>query len=83
MTIEEFRTHTTSAKLMLVNYPPMMSVTQQVEEVNEAELRSEYKFIPIDNERVSKYQEKIKLKRSKPLVNFKNTLDSTMNLRYH
>jgi hypothetical protein len=83
MTIEEFRTHTASAKLMLVNYPPMMSVTQQVEEVNEAELRSEYRFIPIDNERVNKYQEKIKLKRSKPLVNFKNTLDSTMNLRYH
>jgi len=74
--------HTSSAKLMLINYPPMMSITQQVEEVNDAELRSEYKFIPIDNERVHKYQEKIKLKRSKPLVNFKNTLDSTMNLRY-
>lgn len=83
MSIDEFRSHSTSNKLIIVNYPPMMSLTQQVEEINETELRSEYKFIPIDNERVHKYQEKIKLKRSKPLVNFKNTLDSTMNLRYH
>lgn len=83
MSIEEFRMHSMSNKLMLVNFPPMMSLTQQVEEINDTELRSEYKFIPIDQERVHKYQEKIKLKRSKPLVNFKNTLDSTMNLRYH
>jgi hypothetical protein len=60
----------------------MMTVTQQVEEVNQRELRSEYRYIPIDSERVNKYKEKIKLKRTKPLVNFKNTLDHTMNLKF-
>lgn len=83
MSIHDFRAFCDSSKLVLSNFPPMLSLTQQVEEVNDTELRSEYKFIPIDSDRVNKYQEKIKLRRTKPLVNFKNTLDCTMNLRYH
>jgi hypothetical protein len=83
MSIEDFREFCTSSRLLLNNFPPMVSLTQQVEEVCDSELRSEYKFVPLDRERVNKYQEKIKLRRTKPLVNFKNTLDSTMNLKYH
>ncbi len=82
MSIEEFRGRCHTSRLILVNFPPMMTVTQQVEEVNQRELRSEYRYIPIDSERVNKYKEKIKLKRTKPLVNFKNTLDHTMNLKF-
>ena len=82
MSIEEFRERCHTSRLILVNFPPMMTVTQQVEEVNQRELRSEYRYIPIDSDRVDKYKEKIKLKRTKPLVNFKNTLDHTMNLKF-
>ncbi len=79
--IDEFRAHG-SQRQVVVNCPPMQSVTQQVEEVNDSDMCSEYRYIPLDSERVSRYQEKIRLMRTKPLVNFKNTLDHTMNLKY-
>ena len=81
--IEEFRERCrSSSRLILVNFPPMTTVTQQVEELNQMELRSEYRYVPIDNDRINKYQEQMRLKRSKPVVNSKNTLDHTMNLKY-
>lgn len=82
MSIEHFRERCHTSRLILVNFPPMMTVTQQVEEINQRDMRSEYRYIPLDSERVNKYKEKIKLKRSKPLVNYKNTLDHTMNLKF-
>ena len=82
MNIDEFRRACTSSKMTLVNFPPMMTLTQQVEEINQSEMRSEYRYIPIDTDRVNKYKEKIKLKRNKPLANFNNTLDYTMNLKF-
>ena len=82
MTIDEFRAFPSSGKHIMVNSHPMITVTQQLEEVNEADLRSEYRYIPLDNERVVRYQEKMRLKRVKPLVNFKNTLDHTMKVKY-
>jgi hypothetical protein len=82
MGIDDFRERCLTSRLLLVNFPPMMTVTQQVEEINQRELRSEYRYIPLDSDRVNKYKEKIKLKRTKPLVNFKNTLDHTMNLKF-
>ena len=72
----------TVAKSLIVNIPPMQSLTQQVEEVNQTDLCSEYRYIPIDSDRVSRYQEKVRLMRTKPLINFKNTLDHTMKLKY-
>lgn len=67
---------------IVVNCPPMQSLTQQTEEVNDTDLSSEYRYIPIDSDRVSRYQEKIRLMRTKPLINFKNTLDHSMKLKY-
>ena len=83
MSIDDFRRFSTSNKAMMCSCTPMMSLAQQVEEISDSELRSEYKFIPLDKDRVNKYQEKIRLRRTKPLINYKNTLDCTMNLRYH
>ena len=82
MDIDEFRSFAGSGRQMLVNPPPMVTATQQIEEVHDANMRSEYKYIPLDNDRVVKYQEKLRLRRSKPLVNFRNTLDHTMKLKY-
>jgi hypothetical protein len=61
----------------------MTSISQQLEEINEYELNSDLKYVPIDNDRINKYKEKILFKRSKPLINPKTSLESSMNLKYH
>jgi hypothetical protein len=83
MDIDEFRSAAESSKLVNVNFPPMTTLTQQVEEINDTDARSEYRYIPLDIERINRYKEKMVLKRSKPTTAFKkNTLDSLMNLRF-
>lgn len=81
--IDEFRSFSASDRFVIVNTPPMISLTQQVEEIHEHDTHSGYRYVPLDNERVTKFQEKIRLKRSKPLVNTKNTLDHSMKLTYN
>jgi hypothetical protein len=81
MEIDEYRKYFDSTKLLSINFPPMMTITQQVEEINECDVNSEYRYIPIDQDRLNKYKEKLTLKRSKPLTNFKHTLDHLMNLK--
>lgn len=80
--IHEFRQFFKSNKLVNVNFPPMLSLTQQIEEVNDYELNNDYKYIPIDTDRIDKYKAKMMFKRNKPLVNTKNSIDSIMNLKF-
>lgn len=82
MDIDEFRNYCNSCKIININFPPMMTMTQQIEEINEGDLNNDFKYIPIDTERINRFKEKLKLKRQKPITNFKNTLDHTMNLKY-
>lgn len=82
MEIEQFRSFGSTHKFVNINFPPMTSVTQQLEEINDFELCNEVKYIPIDNERVNKYKEKITFRRNKPLVDSNKSLESTMNLKY-
>lgn len=79
--IEEYRKYVNTTKLLTINFPPMMTITQQIEEINDCDVNSEYRYIPIDQDRLNKYKEKLTLKRSKPLTNFKHTLDHLMNLK--
>ena len=81
MDIEEFRAFCKSSKTVNINFPPMMALTQQVEEINDCDVNSEYKYIPLDHDRINKYKEKLTLKRTKPVMEFKNTLDHMMNLQ--
>jgi hypothetical protein len=60
----------------------MQSLTQQVEDIAETDMTSEYRYVPLDNDRVQRYQEKVRLQRTKPLSDMKNTLDRTMKLKY-
>lgn len=83
MSIDEFRSYCVTSKCIHINFPPMMTLTQQVEEINESDLNNDYKYIPIDTERINRYKEKMRLKRTKPVTSFKNTLDHTMNLKYN
>jgi hypothetical protein len=82
MDIDEFRAFFKSNKMVNVNFPPMSSLTQQIEEVNEHEINSEFKYIPLDQERIEKYKAKIMFKRVKPLIDNKNSIESSMNLKY-
>lgn len=81
LTIDQFREYFKTNKVININFPPMMTITQQIEEVNQSDITHDYKYIPIDTERINKYREKIRLKRSKPVSTFKNTLDMAMNLK--
>ena len=81
MDIDEFRSSYKTNKLLNVNFPPMTSLTQQIEEINEHELNHDLKYIPLDQDRVDKYKAKM-FKRNKPLINNKNSLESSMNLKY-
>ena len=58
----------------------MNSLSQQIEEINEFEVNNDFRYIPIDNDRINKIKEKM-IKRSKPITN-KNSLENTMNLKY-
>jgi len=82
LSIDEFRAYCDTSKIININFPPMMTLTQQIEEINESDINNDYKYIPIDTDRINKYKEKIKLKRSKPLTTFENTLDHAMNLKF-
>jgi hypothetical protein len=79
--IDAFRSYHKTNKVVNINFPPMTSLTQQIEEINEYELNSEMKFIPLDSDRINKCKEKIMFKRSKPVHNTKSTLESAMNLK--
>jgi hypothetical protein len=82
MDIDTFRNIGKGNKLMNINFPPMTSITQQLEEINDFEINNDFKYIPVDDERVNKYKEKIIFKRNKPLIDKNKSLESTMNLKY-
>jgi hypothetical protein len=81
MDIAQFRKFCQTTKVVTINFPPMVAMTQQVEEVFESDITNDFKYVPLDNARVDRYKEKLRLKRAKSLINPKNTLDHTMNLR--
>jgi hypothetical protein len=82
MDIGTFRNTGKGTKLMNINFPPMTSITQQLEEINDYEINNDFKYIPVDDERISKYKEKVFFKRNKPLIDKNKSLESSMNLKY-
>lgn len=80
--IDTFRAHSHGNRFVNINFPPMTSVTQQLEEISDYEIFTDCKYIPVDNERINKYKEKISFKRTKPLVDSKKSIESSMNLRF-
>lgn len=81
MSIEEFRSFTNQNKIINILEYPMISASQQIEEINYDNNSNKTNFIPIDEERVKKLEQKIKLMRRTPLLNHKNTLEHTMNIK--
>ena len=66
-----------------VVYPPMLSIIPQLEETEiyaeSNKLREPSEQIPVDDDRIERARDKLKLKRAKPLRE-KNTLEHCMNL---
>ena len=82
LTIDEFRNKSIGdGNFVNVLRSPMVFVPPQVEEINEANISHPLKFIPVDQDRINKVREKLQLKRTKPLIDSKHTLDHIMNLR--
>jgi len=83
MSIEEFRAHCKSNKIINTHTYPMVAMIQQLEEVNDDEQYCNRKnmFVPVDKQKLLLLESKVKLERTKPLFTSKNTLDHSMNLK--
>ena len=81
MTIEEFRNFTDSNKITNILEYLMIPISLQIEEINYDNSYNKNDYIPIDQDRVKKLEQKIKLMRTTPLLNHKNTLEHTMNIK--
>jgi hypothetical protein len=82
LSIDEYRAITNNRnKDYNIILPPMLSIIPSMEEVSITST-NEPTFVPIDKERIKKADEILRLKRNKPLPEFKNTLENCMNLRY-
>ena len=84
LTIEEFRKNNCNYnKNYKIVMPPMISIIPQIEEsINNSFYNHGNSFIPIDKERIEKANKDLKLKRSKPLSEKRNTLENCMKLKY-
>jgi hypothetical protein len=82
MTLEEFHNLIElNNKSYTVEFPPCNNVIPILEEIyKKNNLISS--FIPVDKNRISKANNELKLKRSTPINNNRNTLDSCMNIKF-
>lgn len=73
-------------KTYALNYPPLVSINVQQEQINFDTSQFNKKdmslFIPVDQDRVSEASENLKLKRKKPISETINTLENCMNLQF-
>jgi hypothetical protein len=83
--IDEYRDKLNKDNIYLLKFPPSISIIPIIEEINENKyniknMNKTNNFIPLDTNRIKNANKELKLKRSKPLTNSKNTLDSCMNI---
>ena len=83
--IDEYRDKFNKDNIYLLKFPPSVSIIPVIEEIDENKyniknMNKSNNFIPLDANRIKKANKELKLKRSKPLTNSKNTLDSCMNI---
>jgi hypothetical protein len=82
LTIEQFRNIISSNKKELkIIIPPLISIIPNVEETNIANNLDNINMSNLNNSRISKTGEILRLQRNKPLPDSNNTLESCMNLK--
>lgn len=82
LSIEEFRSSFQRGRRTLLHAPPMVSACQQVEEITDGDVYSVNHFIPVDTERIDRYQEQMRLKRNKPLAGSRKNIIKMMNIHF-
>jgi hypothetical protein len=84
LTIEEFRKNSCNYnKNYSIVLPPMVSLIPQLEEsISDTFYTKKKTFIPVDRDRIDKANSELKLRRSKPLSDTRNTLENCMKLKY-
>jgi hypothetical protein len=79
--IEEYRNITgTNDKSYGVEFPPCNTIIPMLEEIYK-KTNLNNTFIPVDKSRIQAANNELKLKRSKPVVNHKNTLDFCLGMQ--
>ena len=80
MSIEEFRkAHIGMTRTFVQNIPPLITVNPQMEVVNTSFLSH---TTTLDLDKIQQATEKVRISRKKSVVDYKNTLDSKINLSY-
>ena len=84
LSIDEYRSvNINYYKDYKITLPPMLSVIPTMEEKNiNNDSVKEQKYVPLDGEKIKTADAQLRLKRNKPLPDFKNTLENCMQLRY-
>lgn len=82
MGVEAFRAASQTGTVFLENMPPMRSLSQQIEEVDENDVSGAYSFVPLDRGRAERGAEELSLRRNKPLLSGKHTLDHAMRIQF-
>lgn len=83
LTIEDFRSFNNSYNKKIQNIcHPVVSLIPQMEEVFMNVSDKCHNYIPVDINRIKKVNNDLKLKRSRPVTDPVNTLESCMNLKY-
>tara|TARA_Y100000310_G_C20571752_1_gene758410 strand:+ start:129 stop:1109 length:981 start_codon:yes stop_codon:yes gene_type:complete len=82
LSIEEYREFNNNYyKQYKVITPPMISILPSLEKTDsDNHIKKTYGYVPMDEERLKKAKNDLILRRSKPVNNFKNTLENCMGL---
>ena len=81
MSIEEFRNFRNSKKIINVNQVPYVVNVEQIEELNDFNHRNHVNTYNFDEERIENLEKKLNMINKKQIKdNYKNTLDSCMNI---
>ena len=83
LSINEYRESFEKNISYKVKFPPTISIIPIIEEDNMSNINiNKDNFIPIDKDRILKANKEFKLQRSRPISNYKNTLENCMNITF-
>jgi hypothetical protein len=81
MDIDMFRNFKNTSKILAINHHPMVSMVEQIEELNDFYHRNQNEGFNFDKDRLEKYEKKVIQEQADNIhKNFKNTLNSKMSI---
>jgi len=81
MDIDMFRNFKSTSKILTINHHPMVSIVEQIEELNDFYHRNQNEGFNFDKDRLDKYEKKVIQEQADNIhKNVKNTLNSKMSI---